>query len=113
MNSWAITYGEQSSPQANVFPKTSRIHIWDNDCDQKKKIAKNNCNFHYFHLYIKIYYYCGLIPFKLSFNQSTGHYHVQQLNRIAKVSVTLIIFTFIRVYAFFWYCIFSVFPDAV
>lgn len=42
-------------------------------------------NFHYFHLYMKIWYYCGIIPFNLKLDAKTGLYQLTKLAKIEKV----------------------------
>lgn len=44
-----------------------------------------HCTFHYLHLYTKIGYYCGVIPFRLKFNADTTHYQLCKVNIFQKV----------------------------
>lgn len=43
-------------------------------------------HFHYFHFYIKVGYYYGIVPFKLSLNHESGHYLISKVNQIHKVN---------------------------
>lgn len=116
MNSWVISYPEQSSLTiaASKISKMPKIHNWGNECDQNKKdIGK--CKFHYFHLYLKIYYYCGVIPFKIIFNQSTGHYQLLKVNRFQMV-LLLLPPTSLLIILFIWFLLlhdFLLLPGAI
>lgn len=41
--------------------------------------------YHYFHLYLKIWYYVGVIPFKLTFNLNAGNFQILKLSKFQGV----------------------------
>lgn len=47
----------------------------------------SKCRFHYFHFFLKAGAYCGMIPYHLTFNKTTGHYQLTKMNIILKVVV--------------------------
>lgn len=50
-----------------------------------QKIFKNR-NFHFMHIHIRVWYYWGAFPFKLSLSADTERFMLDKLNRFQKVS---------------------------
>lgn len=46
------------------------------------------CQFHYFHFFLKVGAYCGMIPLHLRFNHASKHY------QISKMKIFLMVFAF-------------------
>lgn len=68
-------FGKKVAKKINVDTKLE-IH---------SQIPSAKCNFHYFHMYLKVGYYLGTIPFKLKFNRESGHYHLSKVKLLQKV----------------------------
>lgn len=67
---------------------------------KSEDVNSENCNFHYFHLHAKLCYYCGAIPFKLSFNEDTGHYQLSKVNTLQKVRIKFLYFQSKKLFTF-------------
>lgn len=77
-----FTNSRLSDKKTSHFPENLRV---SSDLGDNKEEGDQKCNFHYFHLYLKIWYYCGVFPFKLHFSQHTGHYQLSKPNKFHKV----------------------------
>lgn len=71
-----------SNSQGNILFRLSQsIRVLDENGPKIK------CHFHYFHCYVKLGYYCGVIPFKLIFSHGTGHYQLSRVSFPLKVKI--------------------------
>lgn len=72
----------ETSVCLSIFAQSSHSirSFRDNTRDQR-----DMCNFHFFHLYLKLGYYLGIVPYKIHFDNALGHHKIVKVNLFQKV----------------------------
>lgn len=75
---------------SRMFPSQGKFSVAAEssilDVESGRNISPSETKiFNYFQLYLKFWYYFGVIPFKARFDQNTEKYQILKLNRIQKV----------------------------
>lgn len=77
-----VCLNPSNTVEVSILPKETG---GETNRDKNLNTVGKSCSFHYFHLHIKMWYYCGVIPFKLILNPLTGEYHIQKLHKAQRV----------------------------